>query len=568
MSCVQAAPSSITEADISTLRAQLIERDAKLRDFVLVNGQLRAEIVGLQKNVVFLTAELKRLLQGRRHVEALDPNQGLLFEQQPLPADPVLPQPLASEAPIGAGQPLPERNGKTEEDTAAKKPRRLDLSRFEREVRVIELPPEKRICPDTGVELQPIGTKVHEELEFTRSKLVVVEHQCTIYGPPPEVAKQRRIAPITAPAPARAIEGCLAGPGLIAHLAVAKFGDYIPATRQSARFGRAGDALPRQTICDWLLRGAFELKPIVTAMMGALASERVVLIDDSPMKCQGKKPDSGDGQQRRKKKGAKEGARQKQIYQAYLWAITNPTATTVVYRFTTGRTANELAPHLHGLKARYVVGDGYTGTLAAFEEAQLDVVHAGCWAHAFRYFRDADKEASAMVRLFLTDIRALYDVEDEATTAKLNPEERARFRREKSRPILARIFNRTRAWKLTFSLSGRMGKAMKYLQNGRRSFSTFLKDGRIPLDNNTTERAMRPVAMGRKNYLFVGSERGGEAAAIYSSLITSCKLVGVDPELYLKDVLGRVGTHPASRVNELTPHQWAETRRVEAPQGS
>lgn len=564
---VHAEPHFLLDADIAKLRAELVERDAKLRDFAQITAQLRAQIVELQKNASFLTSELKRLLQGRRHLDAFDPNQGQLFPERETPVDPALPQSFLAEAAAAAGAALPQRKATPKVVKPAKATRRLDLSKYEREVRVRELPPEQRVCPKTGVDLQPVGSKVVEELEFVRSKLIVIEHHCTIYGAPPEIARERHIEPISTPAPPRAIEGCIAGAGLIANLAVGKYGDHIPANRRSDMFGRSGDALPRQTICDWLLGGAFELKPIVTAMLRGFGSDLVVLIDDTPMKCQGKKPESAEGSKpKRKRKKPKEGDREKEIYQAYLWAITNSAATGVVYRFTTSRGANELAPHLRGLEAKYFVGDGYAGTLAAFEEAQITVTHAGCWAHVFRYFREAEKEASATVRLFLTDIRALYDVEDEATEAKLNPEARAELRRVKSRPILARIFNRTRGWKLTYSLSGKMGKAMKYRQNGRRSLKTFLENGHVPLDNNSTERAMRPVALGRKNFLFVGSERGGEAAAIYYSLITSCKLLKVDPEAYLKDVLGRIATHPASRVDELMPHRWAERLQAEARQ--
>jgi hypothetical protein len=160
----------------------------------------------------------------------------------------------------------------------------------------------------------------------------------------------------------------------------------------------------------------------------------------------------------------------------------------------------------------------------------------------------------------------LYEIEDEANELELELDALARLelRRARGRPILARIFGRTLGWKDAFSTSGKMAKAIKYLRNGRQALKCFLLNGRVPLDNNACENAIRPVAVGRKNFLFAGSVRGGEAAAIMYSLIGSCRAAQVDRWEYLRDVLVRVATHPASQVADLLPARWAELRAAEA----
>lgn len=210
------------------------------------------------------------------------------------------------------------------------------------------------------------------------------------------------------------------------------------------------------------------------------------------------------------------------------------------------------------------MGDGYKGNVSAAREARLNVIHAGCWAHTLRGFRDAKKEASKMSGLFSADISELYDVERQADERGLDPEARLDLRRKLSRPILARILRRTRGWNELFHSNGKMGGAIEYLLNGRKSLMVFLTNGLVPIDNNASERVIRPVAVGRKNWLFAGSERGGVSAAILYSVIESCRLAQVDMWEYLRDVLVRVGTHPPKDIADLVPARWAQLRAAAA----
>src|SRR5690606_28788063 len=242
-------------------------------------------------------------------------------------------------------------------------------------------------------------------------------------------------------------------------------------------------------------------------LMARTRAGPVMQLDDTPVQCQG-----GRGEKN---------------FQAYLWTFVNPEVGGVVYRFTSGRAADLLATELSGF-AGTLVGDGYGGNRAAADKVPGTIALAGCWAHTTRKFRDAACEAPGTARLFRDDIKRLYEVEREADEAELDPEQRTELRRQKSRSILATIFARARRLRDDYSDAGKMAKAIGYLLNQRKPLRRFLEDGRIPLDNNACERAIRPIAIGRRNWLFAGSLRGGHAAAVVYTLIECCRIAQVD----------------------------------------
>jgi hypothetical protein len=219
-----------------------------------------------------------------------------------------------------------------------------------------------------------------------------------------------------------------------------------------------------------------------------------------------------------------------------LWTFVNPEVGGVVYRFTSGRASELLAAELGDFEG-VLLGDGYSGNRAAVDKVDGDIVIAGCWAHVVRKCRDAECEAPGTARLFRDDIKRLYDVEHEADAAKMEPAARAELRQRKSRPILAQIFARARRLDDQFSDAGKMAGAITYIVNQRQALVRFLDDGRIPLDNNACERAIRPIAIGRRNWLFAGSLRGGRAAAVIYTLIECCRQAKVDMVSYFAGVL-------------------------------
>jgi transposase len=527
--------------ELERMRATLAERDAKNEALYRVNDELRTQNEELRKQVTLLRRELQRLLRGRGGANLIDEGQGTLFGAD-LPTPVAEPEPApehAHEAPDGEAPDDPIKKRHMPKQRA----RKVDSSALPREQVFHELPEGERTCPITGVPLVPIGEKVFEEIDYTPGQLSVIEHHQVKYGPAPEVAAERQIATVVAPMPPRALDDCAASAGLLAQILVQKYEYHLPLYRQEDVFQQAGLWIPRQTLCDWVLKSAIALQPIADELMRQIGAGPVMGLDDTRLKCRGEK---GSG-----------------YFQAYVWTFTNPDVPGVVFRFTPGRSAQQLQVHLEGVQARYLIGDAYAGNSAAAREAGLDVIHGGCWAHVFRYFRDAEKEGGQIARLFLRDIGALYAIEDEAGESKLNAMARLALRRARGRPILARIFGRTLGWRDAFSTSGKMAKAIKYLRNGRKALKCFLLDGRVPLDNNSCENAIRPVAVGRKNFLFAGSVRGGEAAAIMYSVIGSCRAADVDRWEYLRDVLVRVATHPASQVADLLPARWAELRAAE-----
>ena len=453
-----------------------------------------------------------------------------------------------AEAPV---EPVPEHvdeapDGETSDDSIRgrnkprKRAKKTDMSQLPRETVLHELPEEQRICPITGIQLVPVGEEVSEELDYVAAELRVLEHHRIVYGPPAKIAKDRQIAPIVAPAPVQPLEGCKASASLLAYLLIQKYLFHLPLYRQEEVFQQAGLFIPRSTLCDWVLKAAFELAPIARAIEASIRAGPVLQLDDTPIKCQ-----AGKGQGN---------------FQAYLWSFVNPGVPAVAFRFTRGRSTADLSPLLVGASVSVLLGDAYAANKSAAREAGLDVEHAACWAHVLRKFRDASKEAPSMVELFRDDLRAIYAVEAEADERQLCADERRDLRMEKARPAIARLLARTLGWREIFSLSGKMGEAIKYLRNSRKALTTYLERGNVPIDNNACERSIRPIAVGRRNWLFAGSVAGGEAAATVYTLLESCKAVDVDPASYFVDVLNRVATHPASRVEELTPALWRGSR--------
>ncbi len=517
------------------LRAAQVEVIARNDALARNNALLREQNEELRRQLALLQREFKRLLAKRRVADADAEGQGDLFSDDvPEAVDPIeLPAHL-NEAPDGEtpDDPIKGRN-------KPKRPaRELDASKLPRKEVVHELPEEERRCPQTGVVLVETGAKVFEEIEYTPAQICVIEHRRVIYGPPPEVAQKRKIDSVVAPMPVRPLEGVSAGASLLAQVLVQKYEYHLPLYRQEEIFQQVGLALPRQTLCDWVLDSAELLTPIADALMREIGAGPVTGLDDTRLKCRGER---GQG-----------------YFQAYLWTFTNPAVEGVAFRFTEGRSAEQLKVHLEGFRARYLIGDAYAGNSAAAREAGLEVTHGGCWAHVLRDFRDAHKEGGKLAGLFRADIRALYDIEDDANKRELDPDSRLDSRRSRARPILARMFRRTLGWKELFSTKGKMGEALRYLRNNRRELKCFLTDGRVPLDNNACENAIRPVALGRKNFLFAGSARGGRCAATLYTLVESCKLVGVDRLAYLRDVLVRIHTQPADQLAELVPARWKQ----------
>jgi transposase len=518
----------LLQLDNEALRRQLSDRDATIADRDRTIAKLAQDLAKLQEVV-------KKMLAHRGGGQPVNEKQGLLFAETITAVEPTpTPAPVDSEPDDGGNddnvKATPKKKG------TPRKPGKIDTTGLPSEDRLHDVPEDQRIDPATGKPLVKIGEKVFEEVDYQRAQLRVIRHVQPVYGLPPEEQKHRKVEPVVADLPPRPLERCAASPSLLAWLLVQKFANHLPLHRQESIFGRDGKRIAKQTLCDWTLASGEALRPIVDRLLQIVCGGAVLQLDDTPVMCQ-----AGRGEPN---------------FRAYLWTFVNPQVNAVVYRFTAGRASQLIADEMRGFKGT-LVGDGYRGNAAAADKVSDDIPIAACWAHVTRKFREAD-EAPGTAKLFTDDIRRLYEVEREADEARLDPEHRVRIRRQKSWPILAEIISRIRRVRSQFDEAGKMAGAMKYVRNQWAELRTFLNEGLVPIDNNEVERAIRPVAIGRKNWLFAGSMRGGRAAATIYTLIESCKRADVDVLAYLADVLVRIATHPASRIDELLPMNWAK----------
>ena len=542
------SPSEL-QIEVERLRRELAKRDFRIAELEAMLADRDATIARISSDLAKVQALVNQLLLRRRGSLRVPEGQGLLFGESSAsnaPAD-------ASSDDAASGDGDGPGDGKDDSPAPAaapeqrprgkkRTPGKIDTTGLPRERVIHDLPEEQRIDPVSGKPLVAVGQRVTEELDYRRGQLRVIERVQIVYDLPADEAEHRKPAPTMAPLPPKPLGNCIATAFLLAWILVQKYCNHLPLYRQQRIFERDGMRLSRKTQCDWALASAELLAPIVDRLMRRIRAGPVMQLDDTPIECQG-----GRGQPN---------------FQARLWTFVSPEVGGVVYRFTPGRDSASLADLLGDFEG-WLVGDGYGGNRAAANKAVKanalgsGIRIGGCWAHVLRKFRDAMKEAPGSARLFLDKIKKLYEVEREADEARLTPEARANLRQQRSKPILLDIF--THAWRLggRFSDAGLMAKAIGYVRNQHRALRIFLEDGRIPIDNNACERSIRPIAIGRRNWLFAGSMRGGRAAAVVFSLAESCRLAGVDPVDYFADVLVRVGTHPASKVDELLPENWA-----------
>jgi transposase len=447
------------------------------------------------------------------------------------------------EATQAAAEPSPaQRAVIAVNEKAAKKPARRPLSaELPREIETIA--PKQEACPDCGGKLRPLGEDVSEVLEYVPARFKVIR----TVRPKLSCACCSRI--VQEPAPNRAIDRGLAGPGLLAHVLVAKYADHLPLYRQSEIYARGGVELDRSTMADWVGGTSRTLRPLVEALKQYVLSAEKLHGDDVPVPVL----EPGNGK-------TKTGR---------LWAYVredrpsgSDAASAVWFVYSPDRKGEHPAGHLKNYRG-ILQADGFAGFNRLYETGAI--VEAACWAHARRKFFDLHQgHASPVAKEALDRVAQLYGIEKEIRGR--SPDDRREVRQERSRPLLDAMH----AWLKTImpklSRKSELAKAIHYALERWPALGVFVDDGRVEMDNNAAERALRTVAMGRKNYLFAGSDAGGERAAAIYSLLGSAKLNGIDPEAYLTVVLRRIADHPINRIEELLPWNLfpAAPEKVEA----
>ena len=332
--------------------------------------------------------------------------------------------------------------------------------------------------------------------------------------------------------PARPIEKGRPGTGLLSHMLTSKYCDHLPLHRQEGIWKRHGVDIKRSTMCDWVRDCAYLLSPIVRYMQKIILQSKKIHTDDTPVPVQ-------DGSRTQTRKG-------------YLWAYIGRD-NDVVFDYTSTHIRDGPVDFL-GDYSGYVHADAYKGYDAFFEKGNATEV--ACWAHTRRKFYDSLTTDPRRAHEMLAVIGKLYTVEQQAKDEDLDAIALRDLRQQHSKPILTEIRHRLEDWSIEVLPKSPIGQAVGYARGQWIALNQYTEDGDLDIDNNLAERVLRIVAIGRKNWLFAGSDAGAERAAIIYSLIASCKLSEIDPFEYLRDVLERVSTHPASKIAELTPSGW------------
>lgn len=515
-------------AENERLRQELAARDAALvvRDAALAERDAQIAALKASNEDLAQRLELQRLkLAGRRNERHVEDNTVPLPFVFSMPDPP--PRLPAVEGGDGGDADRPKPPTPPNRGPNGRPARRKLEERTDRPVRVMWCAVEPCAgCPKCGGALKGIGVSHTHRLEWVPGHFEILD-----------VQRERCVCPdcpsagvLVAPLPSFALPRALCGNGLLARVLIDKFADRIPLNLQVERMKREGEEFSTATLSDWVLGAAKYLQRLVDAIEARLLASRWLQADDTGFPVQ----DGTDGKLRKGR----------------LWAVTDQQE--VRYHFTDTKEGQNPARFLATFQGKLLLVDG--GSEFNLAVAQKGLLRAGCWSHLRRYFFDARHHHPAEARLALGTIRDLFAIEDGLVGAPLDVIREVRQR--DARPLVAGLYDWILGLRLQVRPSSLLGEALTYAVNGREFFERFLDHPELPMHNNASELRLRGPVVGRKQWLFAGSEGGAHAAATMFTLVGSCMLQGIDPWAYLADVLTRLGEHPVNRVHELTPLAW------------
>lgn len=509
----------------SNIQQELIELKQYIAILLEENKKLRHKIEHLTQQL----SEMQRIIYGRKS-EKTNPDQLQLFiddvrdGDEPAKADPKDETPDFEEIPVHVRK---KKRGPH--------PGRAPLpDHLRREI--IDIYPDDLDCPCCGSEMQPAGEEISEELGVVPASFFVRRRIRHKYA-----CRDCQDAVVRPPLPPAAIDKSMAGSDVLAAIIVSKYADHLPLYRQQQIYRREGIELKRTTMCDWIGKCAFLLDPIVQEMRKNMLSCGILQSDDTGVKYLEPPGPAKSG---------------------YLWAYTSSDGD-VVYDFTTSRSREGPSAFLAGFQGNLQV-DGYAGYNEVFKRPGIS--HAACWAHVRRKFEKSLETDPVEAALVMQKIQKLYRVEKKIREMDPSPgpDTVVEIRTGDSLPVILELKQYLLEIREKTLPQSRLGKAIEYAFGQWEWLTTYITNGLVEIDNNNCERAMRRVAVGRKNWLFTGSDQGGTNAAILYSIIETCIRSQINPHEYLTDVLVRVGTHPQSRIAELTPRGWAAAKADES----
>jgi transposase len=488
--------------DAAVLQEMVMARDAEIHNKDLLIEKLKHQLAGMKRGRFGSSSEalaqIEMALEGEEIAEAC----------------------------------APQAKNTEEEPTPKAQPKRKALPDHLPRVDQVLAPGES--CTQCGGSLKPLGESITEELEyvpgrFKVNRIIRPKLSCSCC----ETIHQE-------PLPSRPIERGRPGPGLLAHVLVSKYADHLPLYRQSQIYAREKIDLDRSTLADWVGKSAMLLEPLADAIGAHVKAGQALFADDTPVPMQ--MPGAG------KTKTARIWA---YVRDERAWDGAGRPASW--YQFTTDRKGHHPEAHLSDFKG-WMHADGYAGFNGLYRQG--DVQEVACMAHIRRKFFDVHKaQGSDIAAQALERIAQLYKIETEIRGKP--PDLRQKIRQEKARIIFDDLQIWLAAQQTKISGKTPLAGAIRYALARMKRLTPYLEHGFLELDNNAAERAMRPIALGRKNYLFMGSERGGKAAAIIYTLIETAKLNNVDPQAWLTDTLHRIADHKINKINELLPWNYS-----------
>ncbi len=493
--------------DVQSLKALVLAKQAEIDSHATEIENLKLLILKLKRMHFGPRSEKydRDIKQLELRLEDLETNQAAVEPPPLMPATVVLKQEARCKP---ARRPLP-----------AELPRETET-----------IAPAQEACPDCGDKLRRLGEDVSETLEYVPARFKVIR----TVRPKLSCADCSQI--VQAPAPNRVIDRGLAGPGLLAHVLVSKYADHLPLYRQAEIYQREGVELDRSTLADWVGGVSRTVQPLVDAVKKYVLASKKLHGDDVPVPVL----EPGNGK-------TKTGRLWTYVRDDRPAGSEEPAA--VWFAYSPDRKGERPAKHLETY-AGILQADGYAGFNKLYETGRI--VEAACWAHVRRKFHDLyQAHRSPIAKEALERIAQLYGIEQEIRGR--SPSERKEARLARSRPLLEAMHAWWKATLAKLSQKSDVAVAIRYALERWSALLRYCEDGRIEMDNNAAERALRAVALGRKNYLFAGSDAGGERAAAFYSLLGSAKLNGIDPEAYLTSVLRRIADHPINRITELLP---------------